>query len=132
MRGWWKAALGAAAALTVAGARAGGESPCELNGAIRRTTGSRSCVSCHDGTAAPAISQGTGSAYAGVTSHPVGISYAEAASRHPGTYVPPSQLPKEIVLVGGKVECTTCHDGTSTLPHRVAGESELCLACHRL
>jgi hypothetical protein len=132
MRARLRAALGAAAAFVVAGARAAGESPCELEGTIRRVTGSVSCLSCHDGSMGPSISPGGTAWSGGVASHPVGIDYAAAANRHPGTYTPVSQLPQEIVLVGGKVECTTCHDGTSTLPRKVAGSSDLCLACHRL
>jgi hypothetical protein len=65
-------------------------------------------------------------------SHPVGIDYAEAASRHPNEYAPASQLPPEIVLVGGKVECTSCHDGASSLRFKVAGNKEMCESCHRL
>jgi predicted CXXCH cytochrome family protein len=131
MRARWRAGLGAAA-LAVAGARAAGESTCELEGSIRAATSSRSCMACHDGSAAKPVPTGW-RAFGPVTSHPVGIDYAQAAARHPATYTPASQLPPEVVLVGGKVECTTCHDGASTLPARVANTSgELCLACHRL
>jgi hypothetical protein len=125
MRARWGAAIGVAAALAAAGARATGESPCGLSGAVRSLTSSKGCVTCHDGTGASPISLGR-------NSHPVGIDYAAAASSDPGKYASISQLPPEVALVGGKVECTTCHDGASRRPFKLAGGTELCLACHRL
>jgi predicted CXXCH cytochrome family protein len=131
MRARWGAALGAAVALAAAGARAADESPCGLSGAIRMLTGSMTCVSCHDGTAATAISL-VRTPDGAAASHPVGIDYADAALRHPGKYTPAANLPPEIVLVAGKVECTSCHDGRSPQRFKLAGQRELCLGCHRL
>jgi hypothetical protein len=125
MRARWGVAIGAAVALAAAGARAAGESPCGLSGAVRSLTSSKACVTCHDGSEASPISLGR-------NSHPVGIDYADAASRHPGTYTSISQLPPEVALVGGKVECTSCHDGASRRPFKLAGGSDICLGCHRL
>jgi len=65
-------------------------------------------------------------------SHPVSIDYDLAAGSHPGAYVPAAALPREIPLVNGRVECTTCHDGASATPKHVVDEMQLCTACHRL
>jgi predicted CXXCH cytochrome family protein len=125
MRARWGAAVGVAAALAAAGARATGESPCGLDEAVRSLTSSRSCITCHDGTAASPISLGR-------NSHPVGIDYATAANGSPGRYASISQLPPAVVLVGGKVECTSCHDGASRRRFKLAGGKDLCLGCHLL
>jgi hypothetical protein len=138
MTGPWRAALGAAAGLVCAAlARAGGGTECELARTDRAHTPSRNCITCHDGTVGEAfgvVFGGTGSAGNGapVTSHPVGISYADAAARQPGKYTPASALPADLPLVRGKVECTTCHDGTATNPKRVARPNDMCTTCHRI
>jgi predicted CXXCH cytochrome family protein len=68
----------------------------------------------------------------GRNSHPVGIDYAAAASSDPERFASISQLPPEVALVDGKVECTSCHDGASSRRFKLAGGKELCLGCHRL
>jgi predicted CXXCH cytochrome family protein len=65
-------------------------------------------------------------------SHPVGIAYAAVAAQQPARYHPPASLPRDVPLVDGRIECTTCHDGALTTPAQVKEQPQLCLACHRL
>jgi hypothetical protein len=131
MRARWGAALAAAALAASAGARAADGDTCELGRADRRTATSRACMACHDGSAGREIGFQMSADGRGM-SHPVEVDYGAAAAAHPGQYQPATALPAEVPLVGGKVECTTCHDGASRDPRRVAAVRDLCLACHRL
>jgi predicted CXXCH cytochrome family protein len=102
---------------------------CELRGADRAGTPARSCLTCHDGSVASghlarADERGSGR-------HPVEVEYALAQARGRGALrvAPAAELP----LVGGKVTCTTCHDGHSREPAKVAVPmrgSALCFGCH--
>ena len=98
---------------------------CSLANAQRDQTASVSCLSCHDGSIGSNI--GVGHGY-----HPVGTDYADAMYRRPAAVLRISP-PPELVLVNGKVECTTCHDGGSREPSFTAlpmNRSALCFACH--
>jgi predicted CXXCH cytochrome family protein len=66
--------------------------------------------------------------------HPLDVHYAEAQARRPGLR-PPAALAGELVLVDGKVACTTCHDPRSLEHGRTAlpmSRSAMCFACHDL
>lgn len=117
----------------VAGASTPGASACELGAAAREATPSTACMACHDGAAGPGVSfQMSPAGGRPGFDHPVEIDYAAASARD-HRLVPPGELPDELVLVGGKVACTTCHDGRSEEPGRVAGRLvALCTACHRM
>lgn len=123
----------AAAAPPRAGAhaRAALYGPCELATADRRATSSQRCVACHDGTAAAAVALGSGASRA---EHPVDVDYER--SRFDGQRLRPSaELPRALVLVAGRVACTTCHASDSTEPGHTAmtmHRSAMCLACHDL
>lgn len=145
MGGRWALALSAAAvaaAVSAAdwidppadggtGVRDGGAGEvCALRRADRARTPSRVCISCHDGSAGPAISLFARGAAR--DSHPVSVDYAGVVARNPDKYEPGSRLPAAVPLVEGKVECTTCHDGRSTTKNRVVEHPQLCTACHRL
>jgi predicted CXXCH cytochrome family protein len=104
---------------------------CELRGADRSRTPSVRCMGCHDGSAGASIDyrmvpDGTG------MSHPVEVDYGAAHARRPDRFAPPETLPREVPLVGGRIACTSCHDGSSPDPKRVARVADLCLACHRM
>ncbi len=68
-------------------------------------------------------------------SHAVGVAYEASAQSRTLKLKPRARLPEAIVLVQGRIECTTCHsgqgfgDGRTVLP--VAG-STLCFACHEM
>ncbi len=117
----------AAAALAVlvglaASALAVAQSVCELHGSDRAHASIGKCAVCHDGSAGPGVFFGQG--------HPVDVPYASSWSR---PLVPSAMLPREIVLVSGRVECTSCHDGASKAAHHLALPGrDLCLACHRM
>lgn len=130
MRARWGAALAAALAVS-AGARATGDGTCELGRGDRRTTPSLSCLGCHDGSVGPGIGFQMSPEGRGM-SHPVQVDYARASAARPGQYQAAATLPPEVPLVDGRVECTTCHDGASRDPKRVAAVKDLCAACHRL
>jgi predicted CXXCH cytochrome family protein len=113
---------------------------------------SKLCLSCHDGTVAvgltvtkglittsgkmtPADNLGTNLS----TSHPVSMTPVDDGSLVTSLFAnPPSTRDPAVHLVGGKIECTTCHD-----PHMPANDpalpmflvrsnasGTLCLACH--
>ncbi len=109
------------------------EGVCELFRARRNLTPSRACLTCHDGTLAHAAQPGP-RAGGELVNHPVDIDYEQARSRH-RSLRSSAQLPREMPLVNGKVECTTCHDGRSRERMRTAlpmEHSRLCFACHDL
>lgn len=108
-----------------------GDGVCELEGADRARTTSARCIACHDGTAGRAVEVHTAPDGIG-RSHPVEVDYGAAAARQPGRYHPAAMLPREIPLVDGKVACTSCHDGASREPKRVAMRTRLCESCHDL
>lgn len=109
------------------------EQVCTLFRAPRSVTSSRACLTCHDGTLAHAAQPGQ-RVGGELANHPVDVDYEQARTRD--HYLRPSaQLPREMPLVNGKVECTTCHDGRSNEPMRTAlpmARSRLCFACHDL
>ncbi|BDG08783.1 cytochrome c3 family protein [Anaeromyxobacter paludicola] len=99
-----------------------------------RAAGSRTCLSCHDGSLAHAALPARAAAGEPLSNHPVAIDYEAARERDPRLR-PAAQLPPEIRLVEGRLECTTCHDPRSTLPASTAlpmRGSQLCFACHDL
>jgi predicted CXXCH cytochrome family protein len=98
------------------------EDTCLLRWARRSTTPATRCLTCHDGSAARPFDHLSNG------SHPVGVAYD--ASRVP-LLRPRAALPAQVVLVNGEVACTSCHDGRSATPHRVAMTvGDLCIACH--
>ena len=102
---------------------------CLLRWVARDKASSFRCMQCHDGTLAAAVSHKI--TVKAESSHPIEVGYATALSRQ--VVRPVGQLPKAIVLVDGKVTCTSCHDGRSREPARVAmsmKRSGLCFACH--
>lgn len=122
------------------------------------TGASRLCLGCHDGTIAPGMLSG-GKVIAGLPTlptnvrsnlstdlsddHPISFTYAGSISAA-GVLRLEAELPPEIVLEDGRVECTACHD-----PHKDryppaahpeksgkflvldnSNYSALCTACH--
>ncbi len=108
------------------------EGPCTLPRVDRATTTSHACVACHDGSVGPDIGFQMRAGGGGGMSHPVTVEYGVAAARSPAQYAPASALPREVPLVNGRVECTSCHDGASAAPKHVVEVAQLCNACHRL
>lgn len=103
------------------------------------TKGVLSCLSCHDGTVAPAdksYARSTGYAgpehYEGSGSHPVGVDYGQAMRSRPDEYNDPRANPG-IRLSDNKVTCLSCHDPETPRNFKMPGEqTNLCLTCHRL
>lgn len=113
---------------------------------------SKLCLSCHDGTVALGltVTQGligtTGSMLAAdvlganlSTSHPVSMTPADDGSLALSLFGTPAATKDPAVrLVGGKVECTTCHDphaprNDPVVPMFLARSNSsgaICLACH--
>jgi predicted CXXCH cytochrome family protein len=118
----------AAALLAATPALARDGSPvCQLHGADRALTPSTSCLSCHDGSAAPAVGSGP-ERTAGT--HPAGVPYA-GSPLSGANLRPAGQLDPGIVLPAGLVACTSCHDGASREAHHVAlSPGRLCVGCH--
>ncbi len=105
---------------------------CELRFADRARTPTRACVACHDGSVGSEIGFEVRATHQANANHPVDVSYAEAAARDP-RLAPESALPPDVILVEGRVACTTCHDGASTdRGHAVRGRPDLCTSCHRM
>ncbi|HEX9023316.1 MAG TPA: cytochrome c3 family protein [Geobacteraceae bacterium] len=86
------------------------------------------CITCHDGSSAPATGY----------SHPVGMDYDSSTAfsrRHPLSrqFISRGALNPDIVLIGGKVGCLSCHNPLNPeRNHLVASNdrSTLCLSCH--
>ncbi len=116
------------------------------------TGASRLCLSCHDGTTAPAnprrsstsarLSPGplTGRASLGTDlsdDHPVSFVYDAGLALRQGQLVDPAVLPRALPLDRtGQLQCTTCHD-----PHQDRNRkflrmddraAALCTVCHQL
>lgn len=126
---------------------------------------SKLCLSCHDGTLAindfvghtgppPATKLSGGKNYIGTdltNDHPIGITYDAALAISDGSLFDPttknvtigsvktrSGTIAQMMLVGGKIECTSCHDvhniftvgvNRALIKVDLAG-SAICLACH--
>jgi len=124
-----RAFLGAAATLAAVHGSADGGT-CELSRVDRASTQSSTCMACHDGSVGPTI--GSFQMEPGGMSHPVSMDYASVTANQADTYVAPTALPPGVLLVAGKVECTSCHDGSLTTVNHVVDPMQLCYACHRL
>lgn len=108
------------------------EAGCELFTAARARTTPDRCLACHDGSAGRAVMYLGKATRDARLDHPVDVPYGEASARA-RNLAPLAQLPSDVVLVDGKISCTTCHDGASTRPGRVAADLvTLCTSCHRM
>lgn len=67
---------------------------------------SMECVKCHESSVDPSVPQKA--CHRGLCDHPVGVDYAELASKNPGL-VNPSALNPAVRLTGNMIACTTCH-----------------------
>lgn len=102
--------------------------------------GSRSCVTCHDGSVATDATGRGGSSGFGHSdggSHPYGIPYQRALSSHRNTsdmsLRPANTLNTRIRLFNGQVGCQSCHSPYSTQRGLLVmsnDSSKLCLSCH--
>ena len=127
-----------------------------MNAVVGQPDGSsKLCLSCHDGTVAlenfGGVTTGThpmtGTSLVGTTlnnDHPVSFTYdAALAVADPGLFNPatqPSGLGGTIaanMLIGGKMQCSSCHDVHNSAPGNLASllvksnaASALCLTCH--
>lgn len=96
------------------------------------------CLSCHDGSVAKAVphtlpGQRDPAIEPGGANHPVGVDYQSAVMSRPAQYHDAAARP-EISLEGGKVGCTSCHQGHAR-NGRVEGpglRTNVCMSCHDL
>jgi len=97
------------------------------------------CIACHDGLTARAANhrisngnrQGVKSMETIKAAHPFGMDYDHYKSNK--GYVPVDMLPADMVLMGGKVVCVTCHNmlGENKMFLAVDNSgSRLCFSCH--
>ncbi len=113
---------------------------------------SKLCLSCHDGTVALDSFGGatgstmiTGGALVGTdlsNDHPISFTYDDTLATTDGELFPPSTTNSGLggtinadLLVGGKLECSSCHDvhdadGNTNLLRIANTASALCLTCH--
>jgi hypothetical protein len=62
--------------------------------------------------------------------HPVEVDY-ESARLRDRRLRPSAFLPRALVLVNGRIGCTTCHDGAAATRGRVPSvPAGLCSSCH--
>ena len=101
-----------------------GKLECALAVVDRKTTSSSKCLGCHDGSVSKLIPT-----HSGVDVHPSGRVYPAN-----GAYHPASTLGPEVVLVNGRLECTSCHDGAAKTRNHVVQPARvhLCQVCHAL
>jgi hypothetical protein len=94
---------------------------CELASAARSRHDDLRCLACHDGVTA---ADGRGLVF----SRMVGRDYAVASLRRRGEF---RRLGagSPVVLAGGRVACTSCHDGESALPKKLVAR-DVCTVCH--
>jgi hypothetical protein len=122
--------------------------------AVAPGAGSLMCLSCHDGVTgldsfagttgatanpiAPAVAGNFGTDLS--NDHPIGINYTAGTKLNATTDNISATLTIGEVLVGGKVECSSCHDvhagnidGTDPrfMLRSTNANSALCTACHR-
>lgn len=98
--------------------------PCDLESPQdRRTTPSKKCMRCHDGSRASNAATG----------HRFDIEYVSYGKE---LRPDPEKLNPKVVLAGGKVTCLSCHEPLSNAPFRLAAptngpsDKRLCAACH--
>ena len=115
---------------------------------------SRLCLSCHDGTVAVGLTLPTTNGLIATTgtmnssdkfgtdlshSHPMSMTMVDDGSLSSTLFAtPPATKDPAVLLVSGKIECTTCHD--PHVPNKDAANpmflvrsnsgSAICLACH--
>jgi predicted CXXCH cytochrome family protein len=108
------------------------------------STSSKLCLSCHDGTVALEDFGGggttfmTGGALVGTdlsNDHPVSFTYDASLVTADGGLKAATDVNVAALLVGGKVECASCHDvhnsgGIDKLLRVSNAASALCLTCH--
>jgi predicted CXXCH cytochrome family protein len=105
---------------------------CGLAWAPRATTDGSNCLSCHALADTPA---GRIMRRHAAGDHGGGIDYQVARRRGALHLRATEELSSEIVLVGGRVTCTSCHDGASGERKHLAtrgGMASLCVSCHAL
>jgi len=71
--------------------------------------------------------------HAFVGKHAIGIDYHEMVLSKPGSFKKPDPKRNNIVFVGGKLGCVSCHNPFSTLPHNLnmlEKDQALCKECH--
>jgi len=97
---------------------------------------SMECITCHDGTMAGSIHYKVSSESSSIGtingSHPVGTDYTRYISKR--EYVPSYNLPRNMILMNGKISCVTCHDMLSRNQAYLVVDmtsSNLCFSCHR-
>lgn len=100
---------------------------------------SMECISCHDGTLAGSVHyRVNGPNYTAFNikavtgSHPVGMDYTRYTNKK--DYAPFYELPKNMVLMDGRIGCLTCHDMLGKNMAYLSTDlnnSNLCFACHR-
>lgn len=97
---------------------------CRLRWAMRSSSDGSSCLACH-----PAARQ-----WHGGGRHTVGAPYAEARRRGSLRLRIEEDLPAALVLRGGRITCTTCHDPWSRARRKLAGAraADLCTGCHAM
>lgn len=94
------------------------------------------CMSCHGDMAEDRYVRdikGLTRHTANTTNHPVGMTYTNYVDY--GGYRPAAEIPKEIMLPGGKVGCVSCHQGYSEDHGKLVmsnAYSTLCFGCHDL
>lgn len=66
--------------------------------------------------------------------HPIGVDYNDLARDGAGTYLRPDPERNNVVFVGGKLGCLSCHNPFSRHPSHLnapVADDSLCKECHR-
>lgn len=91
------------------------------------------CISCHEGSTGAGVPVITKKSHSIGEGHRVGMNYAKIQRKKAGQFRSPRGLSSEIMMFGGKVGCTSCHNPFKLGEHKLSisnEESKLCLECH--
>lgn len=91
------------------------------------------CISCHEGSTGAGVPVITKKSHSIGEGHRVGMNYAKVQRKKSGQFRSPRALSSEIMMFGGRVGCTSCHNPFKLDQHKLNisnEESKLCLECH--
>lgn len=91
------------------------------------------CIGCHEGGTGAGVPVITKKSHPIGEGHRIGMNYTKVQRKKAGLLRSPRALSSEIMMFGGRVGCTSCHNPFKLGKHQLNisnEESKLCLECH--